>query len=105
MEDDHASVLVRLEKKITNLREKEVLAKESVVEEYKSSDDFQKAMEQAAFKYFDEGFNLFKKQIKHLHSELDIQDLQIDPSWLRRMRRKRRLSWITTLIPSRHHNR
>ena len=36
-------------------------------------------MEQATSKYFCEGFDLYKKKVDHLHPELGIQDLQIDP--------------------------
>ena len=37
-----------LKKEVAELKEKEVLAKESTVEEYKASDDFQDPIEQVA---------------------------------------------------------
>ena len=40
MKDDHAVILDRLEKESTELKEKEVFAKESTVKDYKASDDF-----------------------------------------------------------------
>ena len=61
MKDDHAFALERLEKEIADLKEKESLARESTVEEYKSPDNFQEALEQASSKYFGEGFDLCKK--------------------------------------------
>ncbi|GFZ16759.1 hypothetical protein Acr_26g0000290 [Actinidia rufa] len=50
-----------LKKEIAELKAREVLAKKSVIEEYKTSDDFQEVVEQAASRYYGEGFNLFKK--------------------------------------------
>ncbi|GFZ06700.1 hypothetical protein Acr_18g0008700 [Actinidia rufa] len=74
MKEDHDVALERLEKEMAELREKEVLAKKSPVEEYKSSNDFQEAIEKAASTYFD----LCKKEIGLIHPNLNIQDLQID---------------------------
>ena len=64
---------------MAKLKQKEDLSKESVVQEYKSSDDLQEAVEQVTSNYVGEGFDLCKKQIVHLHPELDIQNIQIDP--------------------------
>ena len=76
--EDRDATVSRLEKEIADLKVNEVLAKMSSIEEYKSSYDFQEAVEQAASRYFGEGFNLCKKQIGHLHLELDMQDMEID---------------------------
>ncbi|GFS41487.1 hypothetical protein Acr_00g0074630 [Actinidia rufa] len=65
-------------KVVVELNEKEALAKESTIQEYKSSSDFQEVMEWATSKFYGKGFNLGKKQIGRLHLELDIQDLQIN---------------------------
>ena len=35
-------------------------------------------MVQAASRYFSKGFDLCKKQVLHLHPELDIQGMEID---------------------------
>ena len=61
------------------MRRKEALAKISVIDEFKSSDEYKNVMEWATSSYFGEGFELCKKQIGILHPNLDIQDLQIDP--------------------------
>ena len=45
MKDDHVVSLERLEKEIAVLRGKEVLTKESTVEDYKDSDNFQDVVE------------------------------------------------------------
>ncbi|GFZ18506.1 hypothetical protein Acr_27g0002450 [Actinidia rufa] len=76
--EDHNAAVARLKKEVAELKEKSILTKKSAIEEYKSSDDFQKVVEQAAFKYFGEGFDLCKKQIGSLHLDIDIQDMGID---------------------------
>ncbi|GFZ20945.1 hypothetical protein Acr_29g0001070 [Actinidia rufa] len=68
----------RLEKEIDEHKAREVLARKSAVEEYKTLDDFQEIVEQAASRYYGEGFDLCKKQIGHFHPELDIEDMEID---------------------------
>ncbi|GFZ05189.1 hypothetical protein Acr_17g0007610 [Actinidia rufa] len=65
-------------KEVDKLKEKELLAKKSSIEEYKSSDEFQEVVEQEASRYFGEGFDLCKKQINCLHPNLNIQDMGID---------------------------
>ncbi|GFY85266.1 hypothetical protein Acr_04g0000040 [Actinidia rufa] len=78
MKEDRDATIQKLEEENTELKVKEVLTKKSIIEEYKSSDDFQEAMEQVASRYFGEGFDLCKKQVEHLYLELDLQDMQID---------------------------
>ena len=51
----------------------------SAIEDYKTSDDFQDAVEQEASKYFGEGFDLCKKHISLLYPKLNIPDIQINP--------------------------
>ena len=50
------------------------------IEEFKSSDDFQKAVESLDGKYFGEGFNFCKRQLAHHHPNIDINidDMGID---------------------------
>ncbi|XP_057464218.1 uncharacterized protein LOC130753999 [Actinidia eriantha] len=76
--EDHNATVARFEKEVADLKDKSVLAKKSAIEEYKSSDDFQEVVEQAASKYFGESFDLYKKQIGRLQPDLDIQDMGID---------------------------
>ena len=40
MKEDRDATMERLEKEITELKEKKVLTKKSAIKEYKSSDDF-----------------------------------------------------------------
>ena len=54
--------------------EKQVaLAKKITIEEFKSSDDFQDAVEFMSSKYFGKGFDFYKRQISRLHPDLHIQ--------------------------------
>ena len=64
------------------MKKNEALAKKSAIEKYKSSDDFQEAIEFTASKYFGEGFNFYKRQINRLHHDLNIQDMGIDAELL-----------------------
>ncbi|GFY82854.1 hypothetical protein Acr_02g0010940 [Actinidia rufa] len=73
---------LRLEKKVSELKKNEALAKKLAIEEYKSSNDFQEAIEFIASKYFCKGFDLCKGQIGRLHPDLDIQDMGIDTELL-----------------------
>ncbi|GFY85818.1 hypothetical protein Acr_04g0005560 [Actinidia rufa] len=68
--------------KVADLKKNEALAKKSSIEEYKSSDDFWEAVEFTTSKYFGEGFDFCKRQIGHLHLNLDIQDMGIDAKLL-----------------------
>ncbi|GFZ05347.1 hypothetical protein Acr_17g0009190 [Actinidia rufa] len=60
MREDRDATIQKLKKENAELKAKEILAKNSAIEEYKSSDDFLEAAEQAASKYFGEGFDLCK---------------------------------------------
>ena len=46
---------------MVELKGKKAIVKTSVIEEFKSSDDFKEAMEKAASLYFSKGFDLCKK--------------------------------------------
>ena len=50
----------------------EISQKIIFIEEFKSSGDFQEAVEDASSKYFDEGFDFCKRQLRRHHLELDI---------------------------------
>ncbi|GFY95628.1 hypothetical protein Acr_10g0010130 [Actinidia rufa] len=76
-----SDALARLEEEeVAELKKNKVLAKEKTVEEYKSSEDFQEAMESAASKYFGEGFDFCKRQLAHHHPNLgiDLDDMGLD---------------------------
>ncbi|GFZ01026.1 hypothetical protein Acr_14g0006610 [Actinidia rufa] len=79
LKEEHDVSLKRHEKDMAEIRRKDALAKTSVIDEFKSLDEYMKVVEGAASSYFGEGFDLCKKQIGILHPNLDIQDLQIDP--------------------------
>ncbi|GFZ05323.1 hypothetical protein Acr_17g0008950 [Actinidia rufa] len=68
------------EKEIIEMRRREALTKMSAIDEFKALDEYKEAVEGAASSYFDEGFDLCKKQINILHLDLDVHDLQIDPN-------------------------
>ncbi|GFY87566.1 hypothetical protein Acr_05g0012050 [Actinidia rufa] len=78
MKEDHNATMARLDKEMTEIKAESVLAKNSAIEEYKDSDDFYEAVEWEASQFYGKGFDMCKKQIRCLHPELDIQDLQIN---------------------------
>ncbi|GFS43663.1 hypothetical protein Acr_00g0086280 [Actinidia rufa] len=80
--EDGDATVARLEAKVTELKEKSAMAKKLAIKEYKSSDDFQETVEFMASKYFGKGFDFCKRQIGHLHPDLDIQDMRIDTDLL-----------------------
>ncbi|GFZ17082.1 hypothetical protein Acr_26g0003520 [Actinidia rufa] len=53
-----------------------------------SSDDFLKAVEFTASKYFGKGFDFCKRQISHLHPDLDIHGMGIDTDLLEEEKEK-----------------
>ena len=65
---------------VVELREALTRAKKSVVEEFKSSSDFLGAVEDAASKYFGEGFDFCKWQLRRHHLELaiDLERMDLD---------------------------
>ncbi|GFS43258.1 hypothetical protein Acr_00g0084390 [Actinidia rufa] len=47
-------------------------SKEQVVEEFKSSSEYEVVVETASSKYFGEGFDFFKRQLRRHHPDMDI---------------------------------
>ena len=72
--------MAKLEVEVAKLRKNEALAKKKAIEEFKSSDDFMKAVESLASKYFGKGFDFYKRQLAHHHRNLgiDLDDMGID---------------------------
>ena len=54
------------------LRKNKALAKKNAIEEFKSSNDFQDAVESLAGKYFGKGFDFYKRQVAYHHPNLGI---------------------------------
>ncbi|GFZ03473.1 hypothetical protein Acr_16g0000970 [Actinidia rufa] len=69
---------------VNELREALNKAKESAVEEFKSSSEFMVAIEDAASKYFGEGFNFCKVQLRRHHPDLavDLEGIVVDQDLL-----------------------
>ncbi|GFS39317.1 hypothetical protein Acr_00g0062260 [Actinidia rufa] len=78
MKQDHDATMAKLEKEMAELKKEFVLAKWSAVEEFKSSDEFHEVVKWATSRFYGKGFDLCKLQIRRLHPDLNIQDLQID---------------------------
>ena len=76
--EDRDAMVARLEKQMTHI-------KKLAIEEFKSSNDFQEAVELTGSKYFVEGFNFCKRQIAHHYPNLgiDIQGMGIDANLLK----------------------
>ena len=75
MKDERDTLADKVEKSgilVVELREVMTQAKKSIVEEFKSSSDFLGAVEDAASKYFGEGFDFCKRQHRRHHPELAI---------------------------------
>ena len=75
LKDERDTLADKVEKSgilVVELREAVTRAKKSVVEEFKSSSDFLGAVEDAASKYFGEGFDFCKQQLRRHHPELTI---------------------------------
>ena len=72
--------MARLEAKLAVLKKKEAFAKKKAIEEFKSSDDFQKAMVTSASNYFGECFDFCKKQLAHYHPNIgiDLDNMEMD---------------------------
>ena len=54
------------------MKKNEALAQKRIIEEFKSSEDYQEKIENAASKYFGEGFDFCKRQLTHHHPKLGI---------------------------------
>ncbi|GFS40550.1 hypothetical protein Acr_00g0069250 [Actinidia rufa] len=69
---------------VNELREALNKAKESAVEEFKSSSEFMVAVEDAASKYFGEGFDFCKVQLRRHHPDLaiDLEGTMVDQDLL-----------------------
>ncbi|GFS33944.1 hypothetical protein Acr_00g0031400 [Actinidia rufa] len=90
--------LERHEKEMAELREKEALAKTSTIEEFKSLYDYKDAVEKIASSYFSERFDLCKNRSDSISIPTSTSKTsRSTPTWLRRMKRRRRTSWTTTL--------
>ncbi|GFY97531.1 hypothetical protein Acr_12g0000720 [Actinidia rufa] len=75
MKSDRDSLADKLERSgvlVNELREALDKAKESAVEEFKSSSEFVVAVEDSASKYFGEGFDFCKVQLRRHHPDLAI---------------------------------
>ncbi|GFZ02290.1 hypothetical protein Acr_15g0008980 [Actinidia rufa] len=69
---------------VVELREALIKAKESAVEEFKSSSKFMVAIEDSASKYFGEGFDFCKVQLRRHHPDLaiDLEGTMVDQDLL-----------------------
>ena len=83
LKDERDTLADKVEKAgilVVELRESVTRAKKSVVEEFKSSSDFLGAVEDFASKYFGEGFDFYKRQLRRHHPELaiDLESMGLD---------------------------
>ncbi|GFS40109.1 hypothetical protein Acr_00g0066810 [Actinidia rufa] len=85
-----SNALAKLEEEVAELKKNKALAKKKAVEEYKTSEDFNKAIENASSKYFGEGFDFCKRQFTCHHPNLGINLDGMGPSITTCSRRKRR---------------
>ena len=76
IKENRDSVVGKLEKQVAR-------TKKIAIEEFKSSDNFQDAVEFTASKYFGESFDFCKRQLSYLHPNLDIFEIKIDAQQLK----------------------
>ena len=72
--------LVKLEMLVAELRNRETRSKKLVVEEFKSSEDFQEAIETATSKNIVKRFDFYKLKLHRHHPDLgiDLEGMGID---------------------------
>ena len=72
--------LAKLEVLVAELRDRETRSKKLAVQEFKSSDDFQEAIETTTSRYFGEGFDFYKWQLCRHYPDLniDLEGMGID---------------------------
>ncbi|GFS44210.1 hypothetical protein Acr_00g0089120 [Actinidia rufa] len=77
--------LAKLEALVAKLRDKKACSKKLAVKKFKTSDDFQEAVEITAFKYFGEEFDFCKRQLCCHHPDLsiDLDGMGIDHDLLK----------------------
>ena len=83
LKDERDTLADKVEKSgilVVELKVAVTRAKKSVVEEFKSSSNFLGAVEDAASKYFGEGFDFCKRQLRRHHPELaiDLESIGLD---------------------------
>ena len=83
MKEEKDNLVDKLEKSgvlVVELREAVTRAKTSTMEKFKSSSDFSRTIEDATSKYFGEGFDFCKRQLRHHHLELaiDLESMGFD---------------------------
>ena len=78
--DDVADKLKKSGILMVELREAVSRAKKFAIDEFKSSSEFLESVEDAASKYFDEGFDLCKWQLCHHHPDvgINLEDMGLD---------------------------
>ena len=76
--------VTRLE--VAELKKNEALAQRRILEEFRSSKDYQEKIENAVSKYFGKGFNFCKRQLAHHHPNLgiDLDNMDMDYEMLKK---------------------
>ena len=83
LKDERDTLADKVEKSgilVVELRESMTRAKKLAVEEFKSSSNFLGAVEDVASKYFGEGFDFCKRQLRRHHPDLaiNLEDMGLD---------------------------
>ena len=75
---------------IVELRNREARAKMLAITKFKSSSDFQEAIENVPSKYFSEGFDFYKRQLDVHHPNLgiDLDTMDMDHEFLEKEERE-----------------
>ena len=69
---------MRLEAEVAGMKKNEALAHKRIIEEFKSFEDYQEEVENAASKYFGEGFDFCERQLAYHH----LTSILISTAWV-----------------------
>ena len=77
---EKSKAVTRLEVEVAELKKNEAFAQRRILDELRSSKDYQEEVENAASKYFGEGFDFCKRQLAYHHPNLgiDLDNMDLD---------------------------
>ena len=73
---EESEAVARLAADMARMKKNEALAQTRIIEEFKSSEDYQEEVKKATFKYLGKVFDFCKRQLAHHHPNLGI-DLDV----------------------------
>ena len=96
MKEEHVAALDRHEKEMVELREKEALAKTLAVEEFKSLENYRRLWKKQVPRISTRTSTYAKSRSNFFILTLTSKTSKLILTWSRRMKRRKRMSWIPT---------